>query len=298
MSPEALDPANFESLDVLKAQAAEAPLNDGPEGPAEDPGAPLARQTLLEHLIEARKRLIICFGALLAGSCLAYLFAPEIYAFLAQPLADAGASEPRRMIYTGLTEAFVTYLKLALWGGTFFALPVIAWQLWLFVAPGLYRDERPVFLGFLIASPLLFLTGAALAYFFVFPLAWRFFLGFESPAGPENLPIQLEARVSEYLSLSMTLLLAFGIAFQLPVLLLMLIRAKILSSMTLKRFRRYAIVLAFVVAAVLTPPDVVSQLCLAVPLLLLYEGSILAARWIEPTPAPPEAMGLDPDSES
>jgi sec-independent protein translocase protein TatC len=225
--------------------------------------------------------MIISLLAILGGFILCYFFAPEIYEFLVRPLAKATHDESRRLIYTGLTEAFITYVKLALWAGCFLAFPVIAAQIWMFVAPGLYKNERRVFLPFLIATPVLFLLGAAMAYYFVFPLAWKFFLSFEVLAAPGGLPIQLEARVSEYLSLSMTIIFAFGLAFQMPVLLVLLTRVGLLSAAKLSQFRRYAIVLIFVVAAVITPPDVVSQISLAVPMMLLYEVSILAAKWME-----------------
>src|SRR5207237_106578 len=136
----------------------------------------------------------------------------------------------RRLIYTGLTEAFVTYIKLSLWTGCFLAFPVVATQIWMFVAPGLYKTERRAFLPFLLATPVFFLIGAAMAYYFVFPLAWKFFLGFEIPATAGGMPIQLEARVSEYLSLSMTVIFAFGIAFELPVILVLLTKVGVLSS--------------------------------------------------------------------
>jgi sec-independent protein translocase protein TatC len=238
-------------------------------------------QPLLTHLIEFRRRLMYALLAVLAAFVVCYYFAPEIYAFLVHPLAQATGDESRRLIYTGLTEAFMTYIKLALWAGCFLAFPVIAVQIWMFVAPGLYKNERRAFLPFLIATPVLFLLGAAMAYYLVFPMAWTFFLSFEVPAAPGSLPIQLEARVSEYLSLSMTIIFAFGLAFQLPVILVLLTRVGLLSAAKLSQFRRYAIVLIFAVAAVITPPDVISQISLAIPMMLLYEASILTARWVE-----------------
>lgn len=239
------------------------------------------RQPLLAHFIELRRRLIYSLTAILIGFVISYFFAPQIYAFLVRPLAEATAGEQRRLIYTGLTEAFLTYVKLALWTGSFLACPVVATQIWMFVAPGLYKNERKAFLPFLIATPLFFLAGAAMAYYMVFPLAWKFFLSFEMPGGAGSLPIQLEARVSEYLSLSMTVIFAFGLAFELPVILVLLARVGILSAAKLAEFRRYAIVLIFIAAAVLTPPDVFSQLSLAVPMMLLYELSIFGAKWAE-----------------
>jgi sec-independent protein translocase protein TatC len=259
-----------------------------PEAPeAFDP----MHQPLLAHLVELRRRLIYSLVAILVGFIVSYAFAPQIYAFLVHPLADATVGEQRRLIYTGLTEAFLTYVKLALWTGSFLACPVVATQIWLFVAPGLYKNERRAFLPFLIATPLFFLAGAALAYYMVFPLAWKFFLSFEMPASAGGLPIQLEARVSEYLSLSMTVIFAFGIAFELPVILVLLTRVGILSAAKLSQFRRYAVVLIFIAAAVLTPPDVFSQLSLALPMMALYELSIFGAKWVEKgRRAEPETM--------
>lgn len=248
---------------------------------ANDPQLDPLRQPLLAHLLELRKRLIWSLSAILIGFVISYCFAAEIYEFLVRPLAHVTEGENRRLIYTGLTEAFITYIKLALWTGCFVAFPIIATQIWMFVAPGLYKNERRAFLPFLIATPVFFLIGAAVAYYFVFPMAWKFFLSFEIPATAGGLPVQLEARVSEYLSLSMTVIFAFGIAFELPVILVLLTRVGLLSSAKLSTFRRYAIVLIFIVAAVITPPDVISQLSLAFPLMLLYEMSILGAKWVE-----------------
>jgi sec-independent protein translocase protein TatC len=240
---------------------------------------------LLDHLMELRTRLLWAVGAFGIAFAICYYFSAQIYGFLAQPLADIlqeqGGGE-RRMIFTALYEAFFTYLKVAFFGAVFFSFPVWATQLWLFVAPGLYRSEKRAVYPFLIASPFLFVLGAALAYYFIFPLAWRFFITFETPPGQGSLPIQLEAKVSEYLSLVMQMILAFGVAFQMPVLLTLLCRVGILDVATLRKGRRYAIVGMFVVAAVLTPPDVISQIGLAVPLLALYELSILAAVWMAP----------------
>lgn len=246
------------------------------------PDEELPRQALLQHLVELKRRLIISLLAFMGATVLCYFAAPAIYAFLVQPLADAFPSpEHRRMIYTGLTEAFVTYLRLAVFAGFFASFPVIATQLYLFLAPGLYKTERRALIPYLVAAPALFLTGAAFVYYFIFPAAWKFFLGFESTGAGGGLPIQLETRVADYLSIVMHLMIAFGLSFQLPVVLVLLVKAGVLSLEQLKRGRRYAVVLIVVVAAFVTPPDMFSQIALSVPLYLLYEVSILLCRNIE-----------------
>ncbi len=238
---------------------------------------------LIDHLMELRTRLMWSVGAFGIAFAVCYYFSGQIYGFLAQPLADILQQQghgDRRMIFTALYEAFFTYLKVAFFGATFFSFPIWATQLWLFVAPGLYKSEKRAITPFLVASPFLFVMGAALAYYFIFPLAWKFFISFETPGDNGGLPVQLEAKVSEYLSLVMHMILAFGIAFQLPVLLTLLAKVGIVSVDGLKKGRRYAIVGMFVAAAVLTPPDIISQIGLAVPLILLYELSIFAAGWM------------------
>ncbi len=241
-----------------------------------------SRMPLMEHLIELRTRLLWCIAAFLVAFIVCFQFAEQIYSILVHPLA-VQLGENRRMIYTGLTEAFFTYMKVAAWAAFFISFPIVAGQLWKFVAPGLYKQEQRAFLPFLIATPVLFILGASLLYFLVMPVLIKFMLGFEIPAGTGELPIQLEARVSEYLSLIMQLILAFGVCFQMPVLLTLLTKAGMIKAQMLAEKRRYAIVAVFVVAAVVTPPDVVSQLLLALPLLLLYEISILACKWVEKT---------------
>lgn len=242
------------------------------------------KMPLLDHLIELRTRLIYSLVAFVVIFFAAFYYATPIFNFLVQPLADIWqGQEGRRLIFTALTEKFFTNVKVAAFTAAFIGFPFIATQIWLFVAPGLYRNEKQALLPFLIATPFMFFLGGALAYYFVFPAAWKFFLTFEQMAmgDPTSLPILLEPKVNEYLSLVMQLIFAFGLAFEMPVLLTLLVRVGILSVEGLVSKRRYAIVLAFILAAVLTPPDPISQIALAVPIILLYEVSIWIGRLIE-----------------
>jgi sec-independent protein translocase protein TatC len=248
------------------------------------------KMPLLDHLIELRNRLMYSLLALAVAFAGCYMFKEDIYAFFVAPLAHALEGQTgRRMIFTDLTEAFFTYVKVSFYAGLFVAFPIIATQIWMFVAPGLYKNEKKAFLPYLVATPVLFLMGASLVYYLIFPLAWKFFLSFETPAGPDGLPIVLEPKVDEYLSLVLKLIFAFGLAFQMPVLLTLMARVGLISSAGLASKRRYAIVINFIIAAVLTPPDVISQVSLALPLCLLYEISIWSCRLVEKQRAQREA---------
>lgn len=240
-------------------------------------------ETLTEHVKELRKRILWSFVAMIGGTIVCYILREPIYAFLVQPLADAmqNGTGTQRLIYTGLTEAFFTYLRVAFFAGCFLTFPIILLQIWMFVAPALYKNEKKVFLPYLIATPILFFLGGALVYYLIIPMAWPFFLSFQSSGAETALPIQLEARVGEYLDLIMMLIFAFGLCFQLPVLLSLLAQAGFLTADNLVAFRKYAIVIIFTIAAVITPPDVISQLGLAIPICLLYEVSIMLVRRIQ-----------------
>ncbi|WP_172963461.1 twin-arginine translocase subunit TatC [Thalassospira marina] len=234
---------------------------------------------IMEHLIELRNRLTWSVLALFVTFGVCYYFVEDIYGFLVRPLAEAmGPGSDRRMIYTALTEVFFTYVKVSFFAACFVSTPVVLGQIWAFVAPGLYKNERKAFYPFLFATPILFLMGGAMVYYFIMPLAWKFFLSFETAGSQTGLAIQLEAKVGEYLSLVMKLIFAFGLSFQLPVLLTLMARAGLVTSQGLAKKRKYAVVITFIVAAVMTPPDLISQIGLAVPIMLLYEISIIMAR--------------------
>ena len=239
--------------------------------------------TFVEHLTELRSRLIKSFVYLFGCFIFCYFFAENIYAFLVEPYAEAVKNDTtnRRLIFTALHETFITYLKVAFFTAMFVTSPIILIQVWKFIAPGLYKNEKKALLPYLVATPTLFLLGGLLVYYLVMPLAIKFFLTFETSAQVTSLPIQLEAKVNEYLSLIMRLIFAFGISFQLPVLLSLLARVGFIDSEYLKKRRKYVVVIIFTVAAILTPPDPITQIGLGIPLLILYELSILSVKIIE-----------------
>ncbi len=245
--------------------------------PEDEAALDATKAPLMEHLLELRTRLI--WSVLSFGICfaLSFAFANQIFAFLTRPLHAA----TNHLIYTALTEVFFTNVKIGMFGGICLGFPAIAWQIWLFVAPGLYKHEKNAFWPFLVFVPIMFSLGAAFVYYIMLPFSIKFFAGYQIPATDTAMGIQLQAKVSDYLDLVMTLIFAFGLTFQLPVLLSLLAKVGIVGAKALRDMRRYAIVALFAVAAIFTPPDAISMLSLAVPLVLLYEISILSVMFIE-----------------
>ena len=235
------------------------------------------------HFIELRTRLLNSLIFIFIVFIISYIFAEQIYNFLVEPYAKAVKDDlvSRRLIFTALHETFITYIKVAFFSAIFLGSPVLLIQLYKFIAPGLYKNEKRAILPYLISTPILFLLGGLLVYYLIMPLAIKFFLSFETIGSNSNLPIQLEAKVNEYLSLIMRLIFAFGISFQLPILLNLLARVGVVNSNYLKTRRRYVIVIIFAMAAILTPPDPITQVGLAIPLLLLYELSIFTVKFTE-----------------
>ncbi len=237
----------------------------------------------ISHLTELRSRLIHTFIFLFVFFIICYFFAEYIYGFLVNPYAEAVKEDgqSRRLIFTALQETFLTYLKVSFFASFFITSPFILIQLWKFIAPGLYTHEKSAIMPYLVLTPILFFLGGALVYYLVMPLAIEFFLSFESSGSITNLPIQLEAKVNEYLSLVMRLIFAFGLSFQLPVVLSLLARIGFVDSNFLRTRRKYVVVIIFTAAAIITPPDPITQIGLAIPLLILYELSILSVSLIE-----------------
>ncbi len=227
------------------------------------------KNSLISHFADFKKIILHCFIYFIIAFAISYGFAENIFLFLAYPLGDA------EIIYTSLTEGFFTYLKVAYFTALFISIPYFLMEVWSFVSPGLYEGEKKTFLPFLIMTPFLFYLGGAFVYFFVIPNAWEFFMGFQN----EN--IMLTAKMSEYLSLIMSLIIAFGLCFEIPVILALLVKVKIVNYESLKKFRKYFVIVAFVCGAFLTPPDIISQLFLAAAIILLLEFSLLMIKFLK-----------------
>lgn len=238
----------------------------------------ISRYKFLDHIIELKTRLIYCLCIYFIVTLICYFNAEKIYYFLVDPLTKIVGEAERKLIYTDLTEVFFTYVKLSFLTALVFCFPFFLFHFYKFLAPALYKNEKKVLLPYLILSPLLFLCGTFLVYYYVLPLVYKFFLSFET-LGHKNLPLVLEAKVSEYLSLVISFIIAFGLAFQMPIVLNLLVRIGVIDVEFLSSKRRFAIIIIFCFAAVITPPDAISQIALAIPMVLLYELSILSCKW-------------------
>ena len=241
----------------------------------------LKEMSLIDHITELRKRLLWIFLYIIIIFIICFYFADQLFSFLATPLINLmDTDNGQGFIYTALQEAFFTELKIAFFFALFFSFPLIAIQIWKFIAPGLYKNEQKAFLPFLVATPILFFAGGSMVYYLISPIAWNFFLSYQN-LNSSGIPIRLEAKMGEYLSLMMRFIFAFGLAFQLPVVLGLLAKVNLVTYQTLKKSRKYAIVIAFLAAAFLTPPDPFSQISLALPIIILYEISIYIAKIIQ-----------------
>ena len=238
--------------------------------------------TMVAHLTELRNRLIYSILVFLFFFILSYLFIDKIFSFFTEPLSNAIIdNHNKRLIFTGLTEVFISYIRLSLLVSIILSLPFMVYQIWKFIAPGLIKKEKNIILPFLFLIPIMFIIGFSVVYFFVIPVAWDFFVGFNTQISDQGLKVELEPKVNEYLSLILKLILAFGLAFQIPLAIILLTKLRLVSSETLKHNRRYIIVLVFLVAAMITPPDIFSQIILAIPILFLYELCIFFSKFIE-----------------
>jgi len=238
--------------------------------------------TIKFHFAELRRRIIFCLIFFFIVFLVLYPYSSSIFNFLVQPLEFLfDNKDERRLIYTALPEAFIVHVKISLFFSAWISFPFFIYQIWLFISPGLYKQELSLFLFFIFSCPLLFFIGVLFSYFIVMPLAWSFFLSFETVFFSDNLPIELEARVSEYFSLSLQLMFIFGVSFQLPIFILLLCKVGYLNYKDLIKFRRYSFIIILIIAAFLTPPDIFSQIGLSVPLYLLYELSIVLVKRIK-----------------
>lgn len=238
--------------------------------------------SMVAHLTELRNRLIYSILFFLIFFIISYFFIDRIFSFFTEPLANTIVdNQNKRLIFTGLTEVFISYIKLSLITSIVISLPVIIYQMWMFISPGLLKKEKIIILPFLFLIPFMFLLSFFVVYYLIMPIAWDFFVGFNTNIPSQDLSIDLEPKVNEYLSLVLKLIFAFGISFQLPIAILLFTSLGLISSETLKKKRRYIIVIVFLVAAVITPPDIFSQIGLAIPILILYEISIFFSKFIE-----------------